>query len=297
MRAAERGFLLLGSNLGNPDRRPLTTAQLRVLADRAWKMELPDSERNLEVRDFLALGYNRDMATRIVTLLSEEDLLEHYLRMARRHGCLPLTRVSDGYPLIVRKRLGLDSPSVLWAKGDLSLLDEPKIALVGSRDLQNKNWEFAREVGKQAALQGYTLVSGNARGADRTAQEACLAAGGNVIIVVADELAKQPVQERALYLSEEDYDLAFTAQRAISRNRVIHSLGNVTFVAQSSYQTGGTWDGTVKNLRFGWSPVFCYQDDSPATEQLKQMGAETVDIAQLKDMNTLLTQQKNLFDQ
>ena len=297
MRAAERGFLLLSSNLGNPDRRPLTTAQLRVLADRAWKMELPDSERDLEVRDFLALGYNRDMATRIVALLSEEELLERYLRTAKRYGCLPLTRVSEGYPLIVRKRLGLDSPGVLWAKGDLSLLDEPKIALMGSRELQNMNWEFAREVGKQAALQGYTLVSGNARGADRTAQEACLAAGGNVVVVVADELAKQPTQERILYLSEEDYDLAFTAQRAISRNRVIHSLGKVTFVAQSSYQTGGTWDGTVKNLRFGWSPVLCYQDGSPATEQLKQMGAETVDIAQLKDINTLLTQQQNLFDQ
>ena len=297
MRAAERGFLLLSSNLGNPDRRPLTTAQLRVLAERAWKMDLPDSERDLEIRDFLALGYNRDMATRIVDLLSEEDLLEHYLRIAKRHDCLPLTRVSEGYPLIVRKRLGLDSPGVLWAKGDLSLLDGPKIALVGSRDLQNKNWEFAREVGKQAALQGYTLVSGNARGADRTAQEACLAAGGKIIVVVADELAKQPVQERVLYLSEEDYDLAFTAQRAISRNRVIHSLGDVTFVAQSSYQTGGTWDGTVKNLRFGWSPVLCYQDGSPATEQLKQMGAEIVDIAQLKDINTLLTRQQNLFDQ
>jgi predicted Rossmann fold nucleotide-binding protein DprA/Smf involved in DNA uptake len=297
MRAAERGFLLLGSNLGNPDRRPLTTAQLRVLADRAWKMELPDSERDLEVRDFLALGYSRDMATRIVALLSEEDLLEHYLRLAKRYGCLPLTRVSEGYPLIVRKRLGLDSPSVLWAKGDLSLLETPKIALVGSRDLQTVNREFAREVGKQAALQGCTLVSGNARGADRTAQEACLAAGGNVVVVVADELAKQPIQEHVLYLSEEDYELAFSAQRAISRNRVIHSLGSMTFVAQSSYQIGGTWDGTVKNLRFGWSPVFCYGDGSPAVEQLKQMGAETVDFAELENMNTLLTRQQNLFDQ
>lgn len=295
MKAGERGFLLLSSNLGNPERKPLTTAQLRVLADRAWQMELPASERELEVQDLLALGYNRDMAARIVALLSEEELLEHYLRIAGRSGCIPLTRVSEGYPLAVRKRLGLDSPGVLWAKGDLQLLCNPKVALVGSRDLQHANREFAREVGRQAALQGYTLVSGNARGADRTAQEACLQAGGSVIVVVADELAKQPALDRVLYLSEEDYDLPFTAQRAISRNRVIHSLVEMTFVAQCSYQTGGTWDGTVKNLRFGWSPVFCFSDGSPAVLQLNQMGAETVFLKDLAQMKQLRTQKMTLF--
>ena len=34
MNAIEAGFLLLSSHLGNPDRKVLTTAQLRMLADR-----------------------------------------------------------------------------------------------------------------------------------------------------------------------------------------------------------------------------------------------------------------------
>jgi DegV family protein with EDD domain len=58
----------------------------------------------------------------------------------------------------------------------LEILKSPGISLVGSRDLNPINEEFAREAGKQAALQSYTLVSGNARGADKTAQNACLAA-------------------------------------------------------------------------------------------------------------------------
>lgn len=247
--------------------------------------------------DLLALGYSREMATRIVALLSEEELLEHYLRTAKRADCEPLTRVSEGYPLVVRKRLGLDSPGVLWAKGSIHLLETPKISLVGSRDLLEENQSFAREVGRQAALQGYTLVSGNARGADRTAQEACLQSGGSVIIVVADELAKQRQRDRVLYLSEEDYDLPFSAQRAISRNRVIHSLGEMTFVAQSSLQTGGTWDGTVKNLRLGWSPVFCFADGTQASQQLCQMGATPVSIKDLQNFNMLPLQMRNLFDQ
>lgn len=295
MKQAERGFLLLSSCLGDPDRRPLTTAQLRVLAERSWRMRAPDKERELEAQDLMALGYGRRQAERILALLAQEDVLEHYLNRGRRAGCVPLTRVSGEYPLRLRKRLGLDSPGVLWAKGDLSLLNGPMVALVGSRDLLSANEAFAREAGRQAARQGYTLVSGNARGSDRTAQYACLAEGGSVISVVADELADKTVRDRMLYLSEEDFDREFTVQRALSRNRVIHALGDKTLVAQCGYGTGGTWDGTVRNLRFGWSPVFCFRDGSAAAAQLEQMGASLIETADLRDFQALCSDTTSFF--
>lgn len=297
MRAAERGFLLLSSCLGDPTRKPLTTAQMRILSDRAWKMDFPTQERDLEMADLIALGYGRSMAARILKLLDDGVVLDHYLQIARRKNCVPLTRISEDYPLILRKRLALESPGVLWAKGDLELLNNPKIALVGSRDLSDANAAFAREVGEQAAKQGYTLVSGNARGADRTAQEACLQAGGSVIVVVADSLLQQKDRDRVLYLSEEDYDQEFSAQRALSRNRIIHALAQKTFVAQSSYRTGGTWDGTVRNLQGGWSDVFCFQDGSEACQRLCQMGASLVTIEQLQALNDLQSENTTLFDQ
>ena len=147
--------------------------------------------------------------------------------------------------------------------------------------------EFAREVGRQAALQGYVLVSGNARGADRTAQESCLAAGGDVIAVVADELDRYAPKAHMLYVSEDGFDLPFSSQRALSRNRLIHCMGIRTFVAQSGYQRGGTWDGTVKNLRFGWSQVFCFEDGSAAAGLLRDMGAEGVNLEDLHNFNAL----------
>ncbi|MBP3304676.1 MAG: DNA-processing protein DprA [Oscillospiraceae bacterium] len=295
MKQAERGFLLLSSCLGDPSRRPLTTAQLRVLADRSWRMRAPDKERELEAEDLMALGYGREQAERILALLAQDDLLEHYLYRGRRAGCVPLTRVSEEYPLRLRKRLGLDSPGVLWAKGDLSLLNGPMLALVGSRDLQPANEAFAREVGRQAARQGYTLVSGNARGSDRAAQYACLAEGGRVISVVADELANKTVRDRMLYLSEEDFDREFSTQRALSRNRVIHALGDKTLVAQCGCGTGGTWNGTVRNLRFGWSPVFCFRDGSAAAAQLEQMGASLIEMSDLLDFQALCCDKISFF--
>lgn len=296
MRAAERGFLLLASHLGDPERKPLTVSQLRTLADRIKNAEIPVEDRDLNEHDLIRLGYGAEYARRVINLLDQEDVLDYYLKKAERMGCVPITRVSENYPLVVRKRLGLDSPSVLWAKGDTSLLATPTISLVGSRELHDANEKFAREVGQQAALQGYTLVSGNARGADKAAQNACLAAGGSVISVVADSLEIHREKDCVLYLSESSFDEQFSSQRALSRNRVIHSLGLKTFVAQSSLKMGGTWDGTVRNLRFGWSPVFCYEDGSEAARMLIQMGANPVKMEELGSFYDLRDASENIFD-
>ncbi len=296
MTGPERGFLLLSSHLGEPRRKPLTTAQLRVLADRVRNFERNEENRELEPADLMALGYGREMAAHIVSLLGDEDVLDYYLQKGGILGCVPVTRISEHYPLHLRKRLGLNSPGVLWARGDRSLLQLPMVALVGSRELREENWKFAAEVGRQAARQGYVLVSGNARGADRTAQESCLSSGGKVICVVSDELWKQPVRENVLYLSEEDYEAAFSAQRALSRNRVIHALGIVTFVAQASLHTGGTWDGTVKNLQNRWSDVYGFDDRSDAMTELSQMGLELIGTEKLTDFYNLPKSEQNIFD-
>ena len=295
MTGKEAGFLLLTSKLGNPDRKPLSPSQLRTLGQRIRAMNRPEEDRELEEKDLLALGYGQEMSRRILELLEDEELLNHYLHRANRAQCTALCRISHGYPMALREKLDLDAPGCLWAKGDLSILATKMVALVGSRDLRPENREFAEEAGRQAALQGYTLVSGNARGADRTAQNACLKAGGRVVSIVADELWKQEPAERILYLSEDGFDEEFSAQRALSRNRCIHAMGEKTLVAQCSYQKGGTWDGTVKNLRFGWSPVFGLDDGSPGMELLEQMGLCKIGMEDLKDLSGLKGDSLQLF--
>ena len=287
MTGAERGFLLLCCHLGNPERKPLTVAQFRKLARRVRESEKAPGDRELELSDLTALGYDAEDGRRILRLLDEEALLTRYLAKADRYGCVPLTRLTPGYPRRILEALGDDAPGCIWARGDLSLLERPGIALVGSRDLRPENRRFAREAGAQAARQGLTLISGNARGADRTAQDAALASGGAVISILADRLTDHVPAERILYLSEEGYDLEFSSQRALSRNRCIHALGLSAIAAQCSMQTGGTWDGSVKNLRFGWSPLYIFNDGSESADLLEQMGAEKIGFEELQDLRNL----------
>ena len=295
MTPRERGFLLLTSRLGDPRRKPLSVAQFRTLTARVREMTPPEEERQMVPADLMALGYTEELAERILHLLSDQALLEYYLHKGHRCGCYPLTRVSEGYPAALRKTLGADSPGCLWAKGDRALLDTPCVALVGSRELREANRSFAWEVGMQAARQGYTLVSGNARGADKQAQQACLDAGGHVICIVADKLEMHTEKEGILYLSEDGFDEGFSPQRALSRNRLIHCLGRKTFVAQSGFNTGGSWDGTEKNLRFGWSSVYCFDDGSAASRELEQMGAVLITKAELSHIDALRERETGMF--
>ena len=296
MTPREQGFLLLTSHMGDMTRPVLTVAQMRVLAEAVRASDHPREDRLLETEDLMALGYNRPSAQRIFQLLSETERLKAYVYKGIRAGCLPITRITEDYPVLLRKRLGLNAPGSLWAKGDRMLLNQPSVALVGSRELRPENTAFAREVGKQAALQGYVLVSGNARGADREAQESCLSHGGSVISIVADSLAKQPPRENVLYLSEDGYDLPFSTPRALSRNTVIHSMGVLTLVAQCRKETGGSWSGSVHNLRHHLSPLFCFDDGSDGACALLQRGATPICPEQLADLDGLRANTPNFFD-
>ena len=100
-----------------------------------------------------------------------------------------------------------------------------------------------------------------------------------------------------LYLSEDGYDQDFSAQRALSRNRVIHCLAERTLVAQCAMGKGGTWDGTTKNLRHNWSPVFCFADGSTAARELAQLGARAIGCDALTALDQLQVEMMNFIDQ
>ena len=296
MTGPEQGFLLLTSSLGDPERKPLTIAQFRNLAKRVQAAEREVSSRDLAVEDLLALGYDTAMAERIFSLLSGTRQLREYFQRAENYDCFPITRLNPVYPRLVHHRLGLDSPGVLWAKGDVTLLNQPAVAVIGSRELNSENRKFAEEAGRQIAKQGYVLVSGNARGADKTAQNAALEAGGKVISVVADSLQKQPLVRNVLYLALDDFDVPFSSQRALHRNHVIHAMASLTIAAQCTLGKGGTWEGILANLKYGWNPVCMFSDGSEVLRELHNRGAQPVAMHELQNLATLAAQNPNFIN-
>ena len=65
-----------------------------------------------------------------------------------------------------------DAPPVLWAKGDVSLLNRPSVGMVGARNASSLGVRMARRLGLGLSDAGFTVISGLARGIDTAAHEA-----------------------------------------------------------------------------------------------------------------------------
>ena len=91
--------------------------------------------------------------------------------------------VDAAYPERVRSAM---KPPVLYAVGNLDLLELDGFGICGSRDASGVALEWAFDFGRQVAEGGGTLVSGYARGIDRQAHKGALEAGGSTIAVLPE---------------------------------------------------------------------------------------------------------------
>lgn len=256
----------------------LSLAQARELSRRARAAGIGEEDpfRDVTVKDVRRLGYSEYEAGHIVSLLGRERQLDGYLLAAEKADVAVITRLDARFPQRLREQLGARCPAALFCRGDLELLQSVCVSVVGSRHLASPGAQFAAQAGRLAAREGFTLCSGDAMGADRTAQEACLRGGGSVLIFPATELVYCPARENVLYAAEGGFELGFSAQRALGRNRFIHAMGEKTLVAQTGFGKGGTWSGSLDNLQHEYSPLFVFDDKSEGARALCARGATPV---------------------
>jgi DNA processing protein len=150
------------------------------------------------------------------------------------------------YPALLR--VVPDAPPVLFALGNLTLLESPAVAIVGSRNHSPYGGEVARALAWGAAASGLVVVSGMARGLDAVAHAAALDAGGGTIGVLGNGLGIiYPSANRELYrrvaaggllLSEFPPGERPTAGSFPRRNRLISGLARVTVVIEAAEGSG-----------------------------------------------------------
>ena len=267
MRRAEFLMLLLCCPLGR-GLPVLNRREYRQLAERMMSHQDLLDDRPMSVSVLREIGCTLHEAEKIFRLLETEQEGWRYLQ--RRPEVTAVCRLSPYFPARLRRLE--ECPAALFCLGDIDILRRPSISLVGNRELSGRGELFALEVGRWAAKNDYVLVSGGARGADSVATNACLNAGGTVISVLPDRLPAVP-KEQVLYVSDEGFDLDFTAARALRRNHYIHAMSENTYVAQCTECKGGTWSGAKDNLLRHLSTVFVNMDNSEGCRALLELGA------------------------
>jgi len=118
----------------------------------------------------------------------------------------------------------------LYYRGDLGLLESPKkISIVGTRNITQDGIKRTKQLSKYLTKEGYTIVSGLAKGVDTIAIEEAIKNKGNVIGVIGTPINK--------YYPEENKDLQeHIAQKHLLLSHVpIYKYENQSFDTKKYY--------------------------------------------------------------
>ncbi len=187
-----------------------------------------------------------------------------------------------------------DPPPVLYAKGDLSCLAMPAIAIVGSRNASVQGEDNAKEFAYALSEQGFCIISGMALGIDAAAHRGALKnKQGKTIAVVGTgldivypaqhrELAHQIV-DQGLVISEFPIGTPSRPENFPRRNRMISGLSLGCLVVEANTKSGSLM--TAKLAAEQGREVFAIPGSihsplSKGCHELIKQGAKLVDCIQ-----------------
>ncbi len=230
---------------------------------------------------------------RLERLLERGSALAIAMDKWRRAGLWVVTRGDKEYPSRLKKRLGVTSPALFFGSGNRALLNKTGIAVVGSRNADDEDLDFSRQLGATAAEQGYSIVSGGARGVDSAAMLGALEVEGIAVGIVADSLLRKASSPKfRKYLLNGDLALispffpeaGFNVGNAMARNKYIYCLSEAAVVVHSGTK-GGTWGGAHETIKKGWVPVWVKEteDKQAGNSRIVSAGARWLsgEIAEL----------------
>ncbi|MCO4825142.1 MAG: DNA-processing protein DprA [Amylibacter sp.] len=139
-----------------------------------------------------------------------------------------------------------DPPPILWAMGDITLLNRPTIAIVGARNASSLGTRMTRKLVTDLSAEGFVIASGLARGIDAAAHTAALPTGtiavqaGGVDVVYPRENAAlhDDIAAQGVRISENALGLIPQARHFPQRNRIIAGVAQATLVVEGAIPSG-----------------------------------------------------------
>jgi len=171
------------------------------------------------------------------------EAIEREVAAARKAGARYLFHDSPDYPPLLAQIEG--APPIMMLRGDAALAARPCVAMVGARNASAAAMKLARDFANALSAEGFTVVSGLARGIDGAAHQGALPATIGVIasgIDIAYPPQHEELQERiaqeGLLIAEQPPGTEPRGSHFPSRNRIIAGLAAGTLVVEAAPKSG-----------------------------------------------------------
>lgn len=155
--------------------------------------------------------------------------------------------VDENYPSALKECR--QPPFVLFYRGNLGLIKDWRncITIVGSRDAKAYGMDKCREISEDVAKEGYTIVSGLAKGIDTAAIQGALSLGKAVGVLGTglgtaypneNKDLQEMVATKGLLITEYPYEVGVKRENFPCRNRILATLSCLTLLGGSSVHSG-----------------------------------------------------------
>lgn len=226
--------------------------------------------------------------------------LGQWLDASPTHHIIPL-----GHPYYPQTLYEAPDPPILFfASGDLTLLKNPALAIVGSRNPTAQGKETTADFSQTLSRSGLTVVSGMASGIDGVAQQCALKEQGKTIAVLGTGIDRvypaqhhglaHKIAQQGLLLSEFPLGTPPISTHFPKRNRIIAGLSLGTLVVEATLHSGSLI--TAKLATDMGREVFAipgsiHSPQSKGCHWLIRQGAKLVESAQdiLEELHLPLT--------
>ncbi|TKJ40648.1 hypothetical protein CEE37_06705 [candidate division LCP-89 bacterium B3_LCP] len=207
------------------------------------------------------------------------------------------------YPWKILKLLGHTAPHLLFAIGNLELLQMPSLGVSGSRNASEDSLSNIAKLCEMVSSQGWVIVSGGARGVDEVAHLTAIRHGPGTIVVLPTgvlkprlrkELVKHFEEGKGLLLSEFLPEQGWTQGCAMQRNRILAALSNGVVLVEPgpSGGTGGTGKIALK-LRIPLYVLKSSMELNQAAQKIIDKGASQISPDGIKPKALITTLQCN----
>lgn len=175
-------------------------------------------------------------------------------------------------------------PDKLYYRGNVELLQRPKISIVGTRRPNPYTRAMTFELAKKLSLSGMVIVSGVAAGVDAIAHQgagaentiAVLPCGIDMRYPVANKELIESIEKQGLSISQ--FECGFEAREwsFVVRNEIVVALGDVLVVAEAD-----NGSGSMRSVEYALAmgkPIYVLPhriNESAATRQLLAEGKAT----------------------
>lgn len=245
---------------------------------------LAAAPRALAAVDGISQKVADDITAHRILASAEQDLDR---ALAAGYGVVTINDAA--YPPLLRQIP--DPPAYLYVSGHLDAA-APCIAVVGSRHPTDYGLRTTHRLSRDLAMQGFTVVSGLARGIDTAAHEGALDGGGKTVAVLGSGLDRiYPAENRRLagriaasgaVVSEFPPEAGPDGHHFPIRNRIISGMCLGTMIAEATLRSGSLITARLaadQGREVFAVPGSIHSHKSTGTHTLIKQGAKLVEHA------------------